>query len=135
MDWKISRNASKDRLNVHRLLDFELYLIKSKKINNERIKVQVKRAFKSYSKKDRLCMKFPSTLSTNVQRCLYSIFQNQSLYFLLSHLFWKYLYPQVKINKMVNKNTVEYHPSLSKLISRIHPLIVLWTPKGFISPE
>ena len=42
-----------------------------------------------------------------------------------------YLNPQDRINKMVNKHTVDYHP----LTSRIHPLIFLWTPKGFISPE
>ena len=36
---------------------------------------------------------------------------------------------------MVNKHTVDYHPSPSQLISRIHTLIFLWTPKGFISPE
>ena len=37
---------------------------------------------------------------------------------------------------MVNEHTVDYHPSPSELTSRIHPLIFLWTPKGFIfSPE
>ena len=36
---------------------------------------------------------------------------------------------------MVNKHNVDYHPSSSELTSRIHPLIFLWTPKGFISPE
>ena len=30
---------------------------------------------------------------------------------------------------------IYYHPSPSQLISRIHSLIFLWTPKGFISPE
>ena len=37
---------------------------------------------------------------------------------------------------MVNEHTIDYHPSPSELTSRIHPLIFLWTPKGFISsPE
>ena len=36
---------------------------------------------------------------------------------------------------MVNKYTVDYHPSRSQLISRMHTLIFLWTRKGFISPE
>ena len=36
---------------------------------------------------------------------------------------------------MVNKHTVDYHPSPSEFTSRIHLLIFLWTPKGFISPE
>ena len=47
----------------------------------------------------------------------------------------EYLNPQLRINKMVNKHTVDYHPSPLPLTSRIHPLIFLWTPKGFISPE
>ena len=46
-----------------------------------------------------------------------------------------YLNHQVKINKMVNKHLVDYHPSPSQWISRIQPLIFLWTPKGFISLE
>ena len=33
------------------------------------------------------------------------------------------------------KHTVGYHRSSSQLTSRIHPLIFLWTPKGFSSPE
>ena len=36
---------------------------------------------------------------------------------------------------MVNKRTVEWHPSPSQLTSRMHPLMFLWTHKGFISPE
>ena len=46
-----------------------------------------------------------------------------------------HLNPQVRINKMVNKHTVDYHPIPSQLISRIYPLIFLWTRKGFMSPE
>ena len=46
-----------------------------------------------------------------------------------------YLNPHVRINKMVSKHTVDYHPSAAQLISRIHHLIFLWIPKGFISPE
>ena len=36
---------------------------------------------------------------------------------------------------MVNKHTANYHPSPLPLTLWIHPLIFLWTPKGFISPE
>ena len=36
---------------------------------------------------------------------------------------------------MVNEYTVNYHPSPSEFTSRIHPLIFLWTPKGFVFPE
>ena len=47
-----------------------------------------------------------------------------------------YFNPQVRINKMVNKHTVDYHPSPSQLISKIHALIFVWNPpEGFISPE
>ena len=36
---------------------------------------------------------------------------------------------------MVKNYTIDYHPSPLQLLSRTHPLIFLWTPKGFISPE
>ena len=36
---------------------------------------------------------------------------------------------------MGNEHTVDYHPSPSKLTSRIHPLNFLWIPKRFVSPE
>ena len=55
--------------------------------------------------------------------------------FCYSIFFEESLNPQVRINKMVNEHTVEYQPSPSELTSRIHPLIFLWTPKEFISPE
>ena len=42
---------------------------------------------------------------------------------------------QVRVNKMVNKHTVNYHSGPSVFTSRIHPLIFLWAPSGFISPE
>ena len=45
------------------------------------------------------------------------------------------LNPQVRINKRVKEHTVDYHPNLSELTSRMHPRMFLWTPKGFISPE
>ena len=35
---------------------------------------------------------------------------------------------------MVYKDTVDYQPIPSQLISRIHYLIFLWNPKGFIFP-
>ena len=51
---------------------------------------------------------------------------------LFSDICMKCLNPQVRISKMVNEHTVDYHPSPSELTSRIHPLIYLWTAKGFI---
>ena len=55
--------------------------------------------------------------------------------FCCSLFFKEYLNPQDWINKIVNGNTVVYHPLPSELTSRIHPLILLWTPKEFISQE
>ena len=82
-------------LSVYFLLDSEL--------NNEGMKVQVKKAFKSYflstrnnKRVDKLCIKFSSTFSTSVQRCLYLLFQNQHLHFLLFHLFWRMSQPSVQ---------------------------------------
>ena len=46
-----------------------------------------------------------------------------------------HLNPQVRINKMVNKHTVDYHPSPLELTSKIHTLIFLLTCKWFVSPE
>ena len=58
---------------------------------------------------------------------------NASIFF--SHLFFEeYLNLEVRINKMVNKHTVNYHPSPLQLISRIYSLILLCIPKWFISP-
>ena len=37
-----------------------------------------------------------------------------------------YFKPQVRINQMVNKHTVDYHPSPSQLISRIHSRIYFY---------
>ena len=56
-------------------------------------------------------------------------------YYLLLIFFEECLNPQVRINKMANEHTIDYRPSLSELTSRLHPLIFLWIPKGFISPE
>ena len=114
-------------------IDFELQLGNSKEFNNERMKVQVKRTFKSYflchqksnKKADRLCVTFTLTSSTSVQRCLYPPFQNQSPIFCFPLFSENYLYHQGRINKMVKKHTVNYHPSPSQLISRIHLLVFL----------
>ena len=70
-----------------------------------------------------------------MQRCLYPLFQSQCPIFCCPLFSENYLNPQVKINKMVNKHAVNYQPSPSRLTSKIHPLIFLWTPKEFISPE
>ena len=68
--------------------------------NNEGMKVQVKRAFKSYflslknnKRADWLCIKFSSTFNTSVLRCLDPLFQNQHPHFLLPHLFQRMSQP------------------------------------------
>ena len=53
------------------------------------------------------------------------------LLFLLTLLFWGYLNSMIRINKMVN--SLDYHPCPSRLASRIHPFIFLYTHEGFIS--
>ena len=104
------------------------------------MKVQVKRAFKIYFFVTKNFLHFQNFVlifffHTSVQRCLYLLFQNQCLHFLLPLFFEEYLNPQVRINIMVNKHTADCHPSPSQLTLKIHPLIFLWTPKVFISPE
>ena len=58
------------------------------------MKVQIKRAFKSYflspknnNRADRLCIKFSSAFNTSVLRWLYLLFQSQHPHFLPTHLF------------------------------------------------
>ena len=76
------------------------------------MKVQVKRPFKS---------------SINIS--------NAQPIFCVLLFFGEYLNPQIRINKIENKDSVTYHPSLSELTLRIDPIIFLWTPDGFISRE
>ena len=60
----------------------------------------------------------------------------QPLIFKINALFFKeYLNHQARINKMVNKDFVNYHPSLSKVTLRIDPFIFLYTMEGFISAQ
>ena len=80
-------------------------------------------------------MKFSSTFNTSVQRCLYPYFKISASILCRFIFFEECLNPQVRINKMVNEHTVDYHPSPSEFTSWIHPLIFLWTPKEFISAE
>ena len=83
--FTLGTQASSNSLNMYLFLHSELQLGKSKEINNQGIKVQVKIAFKSYSfifvtkmqknkqkrnkqtkKADRLCMKFSSAFKTRM---------------------------------------------------------------------
>ena len=69
-----------------------------------------------------------------MQRCLYPLFQNQHPHFYCFIFFKECVNPQVRIYKMLNEHTIDYHPSPSEFTSTIY-LIFLWTPKGSISPE
>ena len=33
---------------------------------------------------------------------------------------------------MVNEHTIDYHPSFSELTPKVHPVLFLRTPKGFM---
>ena len=99
------------------------------------MKVSVKRAFKSYSffvtKKTnkKAAWLWNKISSTPIQMCRGTLipFQNQGPLFLLPPLFFEeYLNLQVRINKMVNKISVNYHPSPSELTSWIHFLKFYW---------
>ena len=63
------------------------------------------------------------------------LFQNESPIFCCPLFSENYLNRQARINKTVNIHTVNYHPSPSQLISRIHALIFLLKPKRSIPPE
>ena len=80
-------------------------------------------------------MKFSSTSNTCAQRCLYPHFKINTVIFCCPLVSENYLNSQVRINKMVNKHTVDFHPNPSSSTSSIHPLIFLWTATGFISAE
>ena len=59
---------------------------------------------------------------------------NKSLFY-LSFFSKEFLNPQVKINKIIKKYSVDYRPFLAGLTSRIHSLIFLQSFSDFISPE
>ena len=80
-------------------------------------------------------MKVSST-SILVHRWAYMpYFKINAPIFCCSLFFEDYLNSQVRINKMGNEHTVNYHPSPSKLTSRIDPSMFLRTPKRFNSRE
>ena len=95
------------------------------------MKEQVKRVFKGYivcqqtnkQTKNQVQALYEIFLNPpkGVQGRLYPLFQNQCTHFLLLSLFWRIT--QVRMNKIVNDHTVDYHPSSSELTSRISHLI------------
>ena len=107
------------------------------------MEVQVNRAFKSYFFVTKKVIKKQTGSTWNFLQPSIPVYRATHIpyfkinppHFLLSVFSENYLNPQVRINKMVNKHTVDYLPSPSQLISRKQPLIFLWTPKEFISPE
>ena len=104
------------------------------------MKVQVKRAFKSYFlslRKQKETRQALHEIFFNLQyKCAYILcFKINASIFCCFNFFEECLNPQVRINKMAKEHTVNYDPSPSEFISRTHRLIFLWTPKGFIFPE
>ena len=89
-------------------------------------------AFRSYSllspKRNKkaygVCIKFCWNLNTSVElpKCSISRFS-----FPVAFLFWGYLKLQVRINKMVNWDNVNYHVFPSRLASKIHHFMFLET--------
>ena len=87
-----------------------------------------KKKKKRKEKKSRqsLQKKFPLPLILVCSRCLNP--SSKSKPFILFPSFFKeYHNPQVKINKIVTRQSVNDHPSLSGLISRTYSLIILKT--------
>ena len=117
-----------------------VYLFRNSDLNYGEMKVQVKRAFKSFFF---LPKKTQTGLACNflhfpiqVWRGVYiPNFKISAPIFCCSNFFEECHNLQVKINKMVSEHTVDYHPIPSELISRIHLLIYLGTPKGLIYPS
>ena len=107
------------------------------------MKVQIKGAFKSYfsvtkktiRKQTGSVWNFPQP-SIQVCRGVYIPYISKSAPIFCCFIFFKEcLNPQIKINKMVKEHTLYYHAGPSEFTPRIHPLIFLWTPKGFFSPK
>ena len=106
--------------------------------------VQMKRDFKSNFLSPKKVIKSRQALHEiffNLQylcaEVLYLLFQNRYPHFVsffLEIIFWK-LSQLSGQDQQNGKQTYCRLPSLSQWTSRIHPLIFLWTPKGFISPE
>ena len=102
------------------------------------MKVQAKRAFKSYffchKKNKKKIRKVLYEILFNPQyKCaanLKNLFQRP---FILLPPLNKYLNLKVMINKVVNEHSVDSQGRLSRLTSRIYHLIVLQLSQGFIS--
>ena len=133
----LSSSASRhinNSLSVYFFLDSEL--------DNGGMKVEVKRDFEKYFVSPKNLRKQAGSawyLSNLQYKCaevpIWPISKSKPPIFCCSIFSEECLNPHVWINKMVNGHTVDYHSIPSELISRIHPLIFLWTPQGFISPE
>ena len=96
--------------SVYHFLDSESQLGKSKELNNQAMKVHVKRAFISHSfllqkKKnaDRLCMKFSSTLNTVVKQVPQPPISKFSTPYSAASFLKENLNPEISIDKMINE--------------------------------
>ena len=110
-----SRHIS-NSLSVYFFLDSEPKLGKSKEFNNQDMEVQVKRAFKCYfwpiKKQTGSTWNF---VQPPMQVCRCASIPNFKINasFLCFPFFFKYINPQIRINKMVKEHIADYHPSPS----------------------
>ena len=104
-------------------LDFELELGKSKELNNKRMRVRVKRAFKSYFLSPKNVLKSQTGSGWNYLQSPIQVCRDAYIpYFIIKApvfccpLFLKeYLNPQVRINEMISEHFVNYYSSTSQL--------------------
>ena len=104
------------------------------------MKVQVKRAFKSYFFVIKKAVKKQTSsawifLQPAIQVCrgaYISYFKINAPIFCCPLFLEEYLNPQVRINKMVNEHTADYHSNPSELTSRIHPWKYICESKNWI---
>ena len=68
-------------------------------------------------------MKFSSTTNTTVQQLPESPISQSIPSNSVASSFKEYLNPKVRINKIANEYSVIYHPSPSRLTSRVHLLM------------
>ena len=111
------------------------YFFLDSELHNKGMKVQIKRAFKSYflspknnKRADRLCIKFSSTFNKSVLRCLYPLFQNQHPYFLLPHLFRRMSQPLGQVLLITTIFLDLYRIFLEFFLKPVYPA---WLQKKF----
>ena len=92
-----------------------------------KVQVQINRAFKTFDfifhqkNKTKRRQALNEIFFNPQYKCADPLFQNHQPFFCYPLFFEEYLNPPVRVNKMANKYTFDYHPSSSRLTSRLHP--------------